>query len=126
MKRISYWLPAVAVASLIFWLSSRTSLPPVGPAFPHLDKIEHAMIYALLGGWIIWALRRGHGLALPKVLVLAMLLTSAYGASDEIHQRYVPPRTCEVWDWLADTAGGALAAAAFLIYESRRRQKKNQ
>ena len=123
MKRFRYWLPALAWAALIFWLSSRSALPQVGPSIPQMDKVEHALAYAMLGGWIVWALRRAHALALPKALVLAMLFTSAYGASDEFHQRFVPHRTCDVWDWAADTAGGALAAAAWLIYESRRSPK---
>jgi VanZ family protein len=34
-----------------------------------------------------------------------------YGASDEFHQRFVPGRTADVLDWLADSLG----ACAFVI-----------
>lgn len=34
----------------------------------------------------------------------------SYGASDEIHQMFVPGRSPEIFDFLADTTGGILAA----------------
>ena len=40
-------------------------------------------------------------------------MTSLYGASDEWHQYFVPGRSCEFGDWIADTAGGALAIALY-------------
>lgn len=126
MKRLTFWLPAVAWAALIFWLSARSHLPDIGPQFPLKDKVGHWMLFGVLGIAVTFALRRGHGLALPKTLLLAILLTSAYGASDEFHQRFVPHRTCDVWDWAADTSGGALLAAACLTYESRRSPKANR
>lgn len=93
--------------------------------FPLKDKIGHALIYAGLTWLIAWALR-APSRSLPKTLALAILMASAYGASDEWHQRYVPRRSCDVMDWLADTIGACAAAAAFYAYESHRSSKTNR
>ena len=44
-------------------------------------------------------------------LLLTMLAIIVYGASYEFHQRFVPGRTADVLDWLADSLG----ACAFVI-----------
>ena len=43
---------------------------------------------------------------------MAAVLGVLYGATDEIHQMYVPGRSPDVLDWFADAAG--VAAACFL------------
>jgi VanZ family protein len=59
-------------------------------------------------------------------VLVAILITSAYGASDEFHQWFVPNRSCDVWDWTADTIGGILGIVVYIAYESRRSQKTNR
>jgi VanZ family protein len=44
--------------------------------------------------------------------VAAWLICIVYGATDEIHQRFVEGRMADAADWAADTAGAALAIAA--------------
>jgi VanZ family protein len=151
MKRSLSWLPALLWAGLIFWLSSQSKLPEIGPAFWQKDKVAHLIFYGVLGAFVLLGLRsvvspstllragqsnprrvvslsnpRTPSLSLPKAALLAILITSAYGASDEFHQRFVPNRTCDVWDWVADTMGGALAVSACFSYESRRNSKKSR
>jgi VanZ family protein len=54
--------------------------------------------------------------------VAAVLLSAAYGATDEFHQRFVPGRTADLLDLAADTAGAAAAVAVvWLIARWRRR-----
>ena len=126
MKRSLFWLPALLLAGLIFWLSSQSKLPEIGPAFWQKDKAAHLIFYGVLGAFVLLGLRRTTSLSLPKAALLAILITSAYGASDEFHQRFVPNRTCDVWDWVADTTGGALVVSAYFSYESRRNSKTNR
>lgn len=45
----------------------------------------------------------------------AVLFTSLYAVTDEIHQIFVEGRACKITDWAIDTAGAVLGAAAFLI-----------
>jgi VanZ family protein len=126
MKRFLHCLPALIWAALIFGLSSMTHPPSPGPQFPLKDKVGHWMLYCVFGWLISRALRGLYKLSLPKTFVLAILIGSAYGVTDEFHQRFVPNRTCDVMDWLADTLGASAAAAAFYAYESHRSAKANR
>src|SRR5712671_652408 len=125
-RNIRAWLPAILWAGTIFFLSAQSALPPIAPSVPNFDKVEHFGAYGLLGILVIDAVRRSSTLTLPKAVLVAILITSAYGASDEFHQRFVPNRSCDVWDWTADTIGGILGVAVYAAYESRRRQKANR
>ena len=122
----SPWTPAVLWAATLFVLSAQSKLPKVGPQFHNVDKIHHLIAYAVLGALVMFALRRANNLPLPKAFVLAILISSAYGATDEFHQRFVPNRICDVWDWTADTLGAGIAAIVFYTYESRRSSKTNR
>lgn len=110
------WLPAVLWASLIFWASSRpASLIPLIPV-PHADKGIHFIEFAVLCYLICWA-QQATERRFKAIIWLAVLMTSAYGAFDEYHQRFTPERTPEVADWLADTLGAV--AAGFLWFRLR-------
>jgi len=126
MNKFLRWLPALLWAIFVFLLSAMSNPPIPGSHFPMKDKLGHWGLYCVLGWFIAFALRRAHNLSLPKTFVLAMLIGSAYGASDEWHQWFVPNRTCDVMDWLADTLGASSAAAAFYAYESHRSAKTNR
>jgi VanZ family protein len=125
-RKFLAWLPAILWAATLFFLSAQSSLPTIAPTVPDFDKVEHFGVYGLLGILVINAVRRSTTLALPKAALVAVLITSAYGASDEFHQRFVPNRSCDVWDWTADTIGGILGVVVFAAYESRRSQKTNR
>jgi VanZ family protein len=43
-----------------------------------------------------------------KPFLWSFIICTLYGASDEIHQYFVPNRSSEVQDWLADAAGAVL------------------
>jgi VanZ family protein len=49
-------------------------------------------------------------MALPRAARWAALIGSIYGATDEFHQRFVPHRSADAGDWMADTAGAVLGA----------------
>ena len=110
MTRLLAWLPAVAWAGTIFLLSSRSRVP--GPELPGFDKVAHFGAYAVLAWLLAFAAERSR---LP--LAVAVVLGLLYGASDEIHQMFVPGRSPDVLDWFADAAG--IAAATF-VYVRRR------
>jgi VanZ family protein len=100
----------LAVAGLIFWASSRSTLAEPELGIANLDKLEHFSVYGLLATLLV---RLGRG---SRAVWLALLAASLYGASDEWHQSFVPGRTCDVFDWLADTTGAALAIALYRLW----------
>jgi VanZ family protein len=109
--RARAWLPAAIWAGVIFGLSSipGSAIPEVG--IWQFDKVVHAGIYGVLGALCAYALAR----ATPRsrrgrLVVLAALLATAYGVSDEIHQRWTPRRSSDPRDVAADAVGGLLGA----------------
>ncbi len=110
------WLLLVGLCGLIFWQSSGP-LPPETPSLPGLDKLVHAAVYALLA-WLAarafatlpW---KAHAGLIPWA---AALFAALYGLSDEAHQSFVPGRSADAWDLVADTVG-ALGGA--LLYHLR-------
>jgi VanZ family protein len=119
MRRAWLWLPPLLYMAVIFYLSSQ-SKPMPGVTTLVWDKALHFIEYSLLCVLFIRGLL-GEGLAALRVAVLAVVLTSAYGASDEVHQSFVPERNAGAEDWLADTTGAAAAAALFSTASRRRR-----
>jgi VanZ family protein len=113
MARALAWLPALAWAALIFSLSARPTLP--APEVPYLDKVAHFGAYAVLGACLAFAVHRS---SLP--MALALFLGAAYGASDEIHQMFVPGRSPDVFDWVADAAGVAASVYLYSRWRVRR------
>lgn len=117
MKLVLLWGPALLVMALIFYLSS---LPdPGGPPGGISDKTAHVLIYGALGASMMRALAGGRAAAMPTILA-AIVLTTLYGVSDEIHQYFVPPRTPDILDVAADAAGGC-AGAIFVTVLARLR-----
>jgi VanZ family protein len=114
MRRVAPWLPAAAWAGVIFFLSSRPTLP-VEPRIPHFDKIAHFGAYAVLGALLAFAAARSRA-----PLAVAVALGVLYGASDEIHQMFVPGRSPDVLDWAADAAGVLTACLLYTRWRSRR------
>jgi len=103
---LRYWFPVLFYCTAIFIQSSFPG-PKVVSTFFHIDKALHFFAYAFLGILFLRALRNsamGHREGL--VFMLAILLTTIYGGTDEWHQSFVPGRTPDWWDLLADLLGG--------------------
>jgi VanZ family protein len=108
--RLAAWALVAAYLALIFYLSSLPNpLPELTTRM--WDKALHAIEYGGLGLLLSVALIAS-GLAPRRALVAAAVCASLYGASDEVHQAFVPNRSSDVRDWCADTCGGALGAVA--------------
>ncbi len=104
-----YWLlPAIAYAGLIFYVSSQPNPLPILTTRMS-DKLLHLVEYAAFVAVVTWGLSHV-GLGLGRAARWAALFGSIYGATDEFHQRFVPHRSPEVADWVADTTGAALGA----------------
>ena len=108
-----HWIPVVAYAGFIFYLSSWSALP--GPTIWLLrligDKGLHAVEYGILGVLCYRAFRFAAGpRAARSALLLAVLVSTGYGVTDEIHQAFVPLREPSPWDVLADGAGASVVS----------------
>ncbi len=109
-----YWGPLALYAAAIFLLSSMPNPPVPSLRFAHADKTLHAIEYAGLGGLLCRSLALGgRGLSGRAAFIAAVGLAALYGASDELHQLFVPPRSADPFDWLADVTGSALGASGY-------------
>lgn len=115
------WGPVAAYLVAIFLESSVSQVPdfPTGVT----DKDAHGFLYAGLALLILRALAVASWRNVTiGAGVAAVLLSAAYGATDEFHQRFVPGRTADLLDLAADMAGAAAAVAVvWLIAWWRRR-----
>jgi VanZ family protein len=112
------WVPVLIYMALIYHFSSESE--PL-PAVTHLvwDKALHLTEYAGLGLLLCRALR-GEGLDWLAAAIGALVVASAYGASDEWHRAFVPLRDSDVRDWVADTIGGTIGSALYLVVRKAR------
>jgi VanZ family protein len=120
------WLPAILWAALIFTLSSFTFATDPGHNIPNADKFGHITVYYILGCLVARAWRANPRFSTTQLFILTVLVTSAYGATDEWHQSYVPGRAPEFADWIADTLAALLAATTFHLHDKIRSQKETR
>lgn len=113
---LSYALPPLLLAAAIYGVSD-LSRPPGPPLVHGLDKVVHFTVYACLGLLTVRAFA-GYGVAAGRAALAAVLACALYAASDELHQRFVPGRSSELLDWVADLLGAALAVR---LWWARRR-----
>ncbi|NUO08207.1 MAG: VanZ family protein [Candidatus Brocadia sp.] len=115
-------LLTVAYASFIYYASSQdTSSVPL-PSYS--DKVIHFFVFGLLCLMICWSLSSVTiGSKWIYKIILAIGITSLYGASDEFHQFFTPNRSVDILDWLVDT-GGAVTAGFLWHIATYNRQIK--
>lgn len=95
----------------IYYLSSLPSLD-FDLHFGARDKLFHMLAYGLLGIFLLGVMRPSPvGYSFNQV-GLATLIATLYGITDEWHQAYVPGRTSDPLDLLADSLGALLATLA--------------
>jgi len=107
-KFLIYWFPIILYCLLIFIQSSYPSIKNA-PELPYLDKVLHFVAYALLGILFLRAFKTSRiKNNVNLMLILSVLLSFLYGISDEIHQYFVPYRSAELMDVLADMLGAII------------------
>lgn len=132
-KNVASWLVVIAWAGFIFFMSAHTGNglhegPSIiaavfqaladwqervlGEGVDLISSVAHFLEYAVLGLLLANALR--FHMPMRRVCLLAVLLASLYGVTDELHQWFVPGRFADPVDWLVDTCGAVAGAFVFL------------
>lgn len=93
--------------SLIYWLSSKPTIP-TPRLFIHQDKVFHFVAYFIMG-ILAWRFFYDHFTRPVKVTIASLFFCSLYGITDEWHQFFVIGRDASFLDWLADTMGASIA-----------------
>jgi VanZ family protein len=118
-SRFEVWLPAIAWACTLFFLStkifsaantSRIIVPVLRFVLPHASLATIALMHGLIRktahftnyGILFWLLIRGPMVGRPYA---ALALCVAYAFLDEGHQIFVPGRTASLYDVALDSSG---------------------
>lgn len=111
---VRLWLPVVIYCLAIFALSSLEQVPK-----PQLlsDKWGHLILFAGLGFLFARLVAGMRNVTFLQLLAVTALFCLIYGITDEAHQYFVPGRTSEIGDIVADTIGGFLGV---LLYSAIR------
>jgi VanZ family protein len=113
------WFPVFLYAAAIFLVSGMSQPPLPGSVS---DKSAHMAAYAGFGLLTLRAVAGGEwaGVTAGRCVVAAGLVV-LYGASDEVHQAFVPGRTADIRDLTADAAGATGGVAAMWLLARLRR-----
>lgn len=85
----------------------------VTPAWlPYADKVGHMGLYGVMGALLARGRWRSGSHVSPSILVLLGVL---YGATDELHQAFVPGRDPSLGDLAADAIGTAVGYGGFFL-----------
>jgi VanZ family protein len=116
MKKILFFIPAALYYAFLFYLSSRSYDIKIDVLF--LDKAIHLVEFALLGILLSF----GYFMSLKSSLMTKAVLTVCsgilLGGLDEFHQYFIPRRSVEFLDVVAD-AFGILIGLFLYFYFSR-------
>jgi VanZ family protein len=139
--RVKNWLPAIAWACVISFLStdvfssdhtSRFIIPVLHLLIPQASaetlELMHAIIrktahlteYFIFSILLMRALRgqeRGWRL---RWAIWAVVLAAGYASFDEFHQSFVPSRTASPWDALLDTVGASTAQIMVRLWNMKK------
>lgn len=120
MNTFKYYLPAIAVAAILFFLSSLPghSVPRMG--FQYEDLFLHFLAYSVFGYTLGLAFLHNPPSVSSKRILLAFLIGLIYAISDEYHQSFVPGRSPAVSDVIADCLGSLFGLYCFLTWLRRR------
>lgn len=103
----------IFLAILIFYMSSQSfEKGAPGPEFPLKSYLYHFFIFFMFAFFLAISLTRGKYNQRIFILI-AILIAIMYGISDEIHQFFVPNRTCTIEDALTDSVGIMLAGVIY-------------
>ena len=108
------WLPVCAYTLLIWILSSQSVTIELIDSVPLRDKGVHFLEYGALGFFMAHALQ----MSWPRQrlrFVAAGWLSLGLGLVDELHQAYVPGRSGDAADLLADALGIGSSVLAYLL-----------
>ncbi len=103
----------ILFAAVVVGASHRSQV--ASPHIANIDKLAHFAVYGMLA---TLTCRLGNGW---RAAWLALAMTSLFGATDEVHQSFVPGRMASMADWVADTLGALLAVGLYRGWTPYRR-----
>ena len=132
------WYPVIVMMVIIYIMSSFVAadsdkqsgliINALSTIFPDINpdgiivtivrKSAHFTEYTLLGFFTARALRLS-----KKSSWFSIAIAAIYATTDEVHQSFVPGRSCEFGDILIDTAGATVGASIYWLFNHKKIDK---
>lgn len=118
---IRYHLPVILYAGAILTISSISYLPAPKIGLLRADSLVHFLEYAIFAFLLFRSISHiSPKLRLTTAALLTLLALSLFAVADEYLQSFIPGRTSDVYDVLADLAGGSAVVLLLLLIYSRK------
>ena len=118
MTRERLYLAMLAVWVVVTLTLTSIPNPQFGPTFRGADKVAHFGFYGATGFlFVLWRMESGKGAAVA--VLCAAFFAALLGAVDEFHQQWIPGRSMEFFDGVADFAGGTAGAFGAAVAASQ-------
>ncbi|HKJ93098.1 MAG TPA: VanZ family protein [Longimicrobiales bacterium] len=121
-RKLSWYLPAALWAAFVLFIGSRPNLM-VPVSFPGADKVGHSIMYGVLA---LLVMVGGRQSGARRPWLWALLVVAIVAAGDELHQRIVPGRDSDIFDWVADMAGALVGVFVVRLFAGKRRAGRNE
>ena len=108
------WTITLLIASIIFYLSSKTFPTSTIPTTNILSIAYHFLAFFFLALFLLISISKGK--LTNSKLLSALTISILYGISDELHQSLVPGRYCCFSDIFTNSAGILTAGLLYSIY----------
>ncbi len=119
----NYFLPAAIVWAIVIFCLSQIPGVDVPRLVFNTDKLVHAIVYGILGFFTLGSMKSTvEGYRLFQI-VLAVVLVVIYGGLDEFHQHFIPGRTADIHDLMADAVGGMIGVGLLYYFINLRLRK---
>lgn len=116
-KKYTLFFPII-IAVIIFILSHQNRLPLPDYGLTIEDKIAHVIAYLIFGMSVMYSLQNLYpGFNYSRLKILVLIIGILYGASDEIHQYFVPGRSCDALDLISDSIGVYLSILMYPMFK---------
>jgi VanZ family protein len=120
---LKYQFPALLWCLTIFGLSAIRRVPVI--RFPiQVDKVVHTVLFGILCflAWRAFFFQPLFPRVREKAMTLAFVFSCLYGISDELHQLFVPGRSADVYDAIADAAGALIVITILWLRAEQKKQ----
>jgi VanZ family protein len=102
----------------LYWIAlfvaTHVPVPQMSNLPPNSDKGMHFAAYAGLAFLLMMRISASRSLTW-KHYAFALVVTSSYGVIDELIQKALVYRSCDLYDMMADWTGSVMGLAAFAI-----------
>ena len=104
----------------IYWLLLLTATSLPGKDMPNVgvsDKVEHFTAYFIFSFMftIVLIIQNKFKYLKVRAFSATLFLVGIYAALDELHQLFIPGRSCDILDWATDITSACIAVLVVFL-----------